>query len=86
MSNKQKPLEERVKEIIVEHLGCDDKEVTPSASFKDDLGADSLDVVEVAMALEEEYSLSEISDDEIDKLKTVGQLLDYLRPRVETTA
>ena len=61
---------ERVKRIVVEHLGVDEAKVTENASFVDDLGADSLDVVELVMALEEEFGL-EISDEDAEKLRTV---------------
>jgi acyl carrier protein len=71
-------LEERVKEIIVEQLGVDASEVTPDASFINDLGADSLDTVELVMALEEEFDL-EIPDEEAEKLDTVGKAIDYIK-------
>ncbi|MDZ7723739.1 MAG: acyl carrier protein [candidate division KSB1 bacterium] len=69
--------QDRVKEIIVEQLGVDANEVTPEASFIDDLGADSLDTVELVMAFEEEFGL-EIPDEEAEKLQTVGDALNYL--------
>jgi acyl carrier protein len=65
-------IEERVKQIIVEQLGVNENEVTPEAKFVDDLGADSLDLVELVMALEEEYN-TEISDEEAEKIQTVGE-------------
>ena len=68
---------DKVKSIIVEQLGVDEEEVTPDASFVDDLGADSLDVVELVMALEEEFTL-EISDEDAEKLTTVKQVIDYI--------
>jgi acyl carrier protein len=71
-------LETRVKEIIVEQLGVDPSEVTPQASFINDLGADSLDTVELVMALEEEFGI-EIPDEEAEKLQSVGQALDYIK-------
>ena len=66
---------ERVKEIIVEQLGVDPEEVTMEASFVNDLGADSLDTVELVMALEEEFNI-EIPDEEAEKLDTVGKAID----------
>ena len=68
---------EKVKQIIVEQLGVDENQVDPSASFVDDLGADSLDIVELVMALEEEYDL-EISDEEAEKIRTVGDVVTYI--------
>ena len=68
-------VEEKVKHIIVEQLGVDEAEVKPEAHFVDDLGADSLDVVELVMALEEEFSL-EISDEDAEKLTTVKQVIE----------
>ncbi len=70
-------VEEKVKHIIVEQLGVDEQEVKPEASFVDDLGADSLDVVELVMALEEEFGL-EISDEDAEKLLSVKQAVDYI--------
>ncbi len=70
-------VEEKVKHIIVEQLGVDEQEVKPQASFVDDLGADSLDVVELVMALEEEFGL-EISDEDAEKLLSVQQAVDYI--------
>ena len=70
-------LEERVHAIIVEQLGVDEKEVTESASFIDDLGADSLDTVELVMAFEEEFDI-EIPDEEAEKIQTVGQAIEYI--------
>ena len=68
---------QRVKDIIVEQLGVNAEEVTPDASFIDDLGADSLDTVELVMALEEEFD-AEIPDEEAENLKTVGQSIKYI--------
>jgi len=68
---------EKVKEIIVEQLGVDPEEVTMEASFVNDLGADSLDTVELVMALEEEFNM-EIPDEEAEKLDTVGKAIDYI--------
>ena len=70
-------VEEKVKHIIVEQLGVDADEVKAEASFVDDLGADSLDVVELVMALEEEFGL-EISDEDAEKLRTVQQAIQYI--------
>ncbi len=70
-------VEERVKKIIVEQLGVKEEEVTPEASFVDDLGADSLDTVELVMALEEEFE-TEIPDEEAEKLTAVGDAIDYI--------
>jgi acyl carrier protein len=71
-------VEEKVKHIIVEQLGVDEDEVKAEASFVDDLGADSLDVVELVMALEEEFSL-EITDEDAEKLTTVAQAIEYIQ-------
>ncbi len=73
-----KDVEARVKEIIVEQLGVDATEVNPAASFVNDLGADSLDTVELVMALEEEFDV-EIPDDQAEKIQTVGQAIDYIK-------
>ena len=70
-------VEERVKSIIVEQLGVDAEEVTPEASFIEDLGADSLDTVELIMAFEEEFGI-EISDDEAEKIKRVKDAVEYI--------
>jgi len=70
-------VEAKVKEIIVQQLGVDAEKVTADASFVDDLGADSLDVVELVMALEEEFGL-EISDEDAEKLTTVGKASAYI--------
>ncbi|MBI3778419.1 MAG: acyl carrier protein [Gammaproteobacteria bacterium] len=70
-------VEERVKKIVVEQLGVNEGEVKPGASFVDDLGADSLDTVELVMALEEEFDC-EIPDDQAEKITTVQQAVDYI--------
>ncbi len=71
-------IEQRVKEIIVEQLGANEGEVKPEAKFVDDLGADSLDLVELVMALEEEYNM-EISDEDAEKILTVGDAIEYIK-------
>lgn len=75
-------VEEKVKHIIVEQLGVDEEEVKPEASFVDDLGADSLDVVELVMALEEEFGL-EINDEDAEKLVSVQQAIQYIDNHVK---
>jgi acyl carrier protein len=74
---KQKEITEKVKQIISEQLGVEEAEVTPSASFVDDLGADSLDTVELVMALEENFDI-EIPDDAAEKIRTVQDAIDYI--------
>jgi acyl carrier protein len=71
-------LEEKVKQIIVDQLGVDGDEVTPQAKFVEDLGADSLDTVELVMALEEEFGI-EIPDEEAEKIVTVKDAIDYIK-------
>jgi len=71
-------VEERVKEIIVEQLGVEAGQVTENAKFVDDLGADSLDTVELVMALEEEFSL-EIPDEDAEKITSVGDAINYIK-------
>ena len=70
-------VQERVKNIIVEQLGVEADQVKPEAQFVNDLGADSLDTVELIMALEEEFDI-EIPDDKADKIKTVGEAVSYI--------
>ena len=71
-------VEERVKKIVVEQLGVKEDEVGPNASFVDDLGADSLDTVELVMALEEEFGTN-IPDEEAEKITTIQQAVDYIK-------
>lgn len=70
-------IDKRVKEIVAEQLGVDEAQVTNEASFMDDLGADSLDTVELVMALEEEFDI-EISDEDAEKIQTVQDAVDYI--------
>ena len=73
---------ERVKKIVVEHLGVDADKVTEQASFIDDLGADSLDTVELVMELEEEFDIN-IPDDVAEKIQTVGQAIEHIEKAIE---
>ena len=75
-------LYEKVKEIIVDQLGVDEEKVTPEARFREDLEADSLDLVELIMAFEDEFG-GEISDEEAQQFKTVGQVVEYVKMRQE---
>ena len=77
-------IEERVKEIIIEQLGVDAGQVNESAKFVDDLGADSLDTVELVMALEEEFSL-EIPDEDAEKITSVGDAINYIEQATART-
>jgi acyl carrier protein len=74
-------VEERIKKIIAEQLGVEEEEVVPEASFVDDLGADSLDTVELVMALEEEFDI-EIPDEDAEKILTVGRAIEYIKEKV----
>ena len=78
-----KNVEDKVKQIIVEQLGVDEGEVTQSASFVDDLGADSLDTVELVMAFEEEFSI-EIPDDAAEKIQTVGDAIGFIKSNAKS--
>ena len=83
--NENMSVDENVKQIIVEQLGVNPDEVTPEASFIDDLGADSLDTVELVMAFEEEFN-AEIPDEEAEKLRTVGDAIKYIEERMKANA
>ncbi len=74
-------LEERVTNIIVNHLNISQEEVIPEASFVDDLGADSLDIVELVMAMEEEFGI-EIPDEDAEKIQTIGDAIAYLKEKL----
>lgn len=73
-------VEEKIKKIISEQLGVEEDEVLPEAKFVDDLGADSLDTVELVMALEEEFDI-EIPDEEAEKIQTVGAAIDFIKEK-----
>jgi acyl carrier protein len=73
---------EKVKKMIVEQLGVNESEVVPEAKFIDDLGADSLDIVELVMALEDEYSI-EIPDEDAEKIETVGDAIRYIEEHIK---
>jgi len=77
-------VEERVKNIIVEQLNVDAESVTPEASFIEDLGADSLDIVELVMTMEEEFDL-EIPDEDAEKIKSVGDVITYVQNKSKAT-
>ena len=85
MTTKTNEIEARVKKIVVEQLGVKEDEVTVDASFVDDLGADSLDTVELVMALEEEFEV-EIPDDEAEKIVTIKDAVAYIVSHSETKA
>jgi acyl carrier protein len=80
MADQQSSIEERVRKIIVEQLGVKEDQVTPEAKFIEDLGADSLDTVELVMALEEEFG-QEIPDEEAEKLQSVGDVSKFIEER-----
>jgi len=73
-------IEDKVKECIVTQLGVNDEEVTPEAAFIDDLGADSLDIVELVMAFEEKFGI-EIPDEDAEKIRTVGNAVSYIKEK-----
>ncbi len=75
-------LEDRVSAIVVEQLGVTKEELAPKASFIDDLGADSLDIVELVMAMEEEFDI-EIPDDDAEKIQTIEDVITYVKAKIE---
>jgi acyl carrier protein len=75
-------LEDRVSAIVVEQLGVSKEELAPGASFIDDLGADSLDIVELVMAMEEEFDI-EIPDDDAEKIQTIKDVISYVKGKIE---
>src|SRR5437879_491647 len=75
-------VEERVIEIVCENLGVNKEQVTRNTSFQEDIGADSLDIVELVMELEEEFEIT-IPDEEAEKIKTVGQAIDYIEAKLK---
>jgi acyl carrier protein len=74
-------LEQRISEMIIEQLGATKEEIVPEASFIDDLGADSLDIVELVMAMEETFDI-EIPDDDAEKIQTIGDAFSYVKERL----
>ena len=78
---EQEEIFEKIKKVIVDNLGVSESAVTMEASFIDDLGADSLDIVELVMALEEEFNI-EIPDNDAEKVVTVGDVVDYIKENV----
>ena len=78
-------IEDKVKQLIVEQLGVDEAEVTPAAHFIDDLGADSLDIVELVMTFEESFEI-EIPDEEAEKIQTVKDAVDYIQSHAKSSA
>lgn len=93
MTTSKKSIEERVKEVIVNQLDVNEEQVTPEASFLTDLGADSLDTVELVMAFEEEFEeelksidMKEIPESDAEKLQTVQQVIDYFKEKISAAA
>lgn len=82
MTQDQGTVNERLKRIISEQLGVDESQVTPEASFEEDLNADSLDLVELIMSLEEEFGV-EISEEEAEKIRTVGDAEEFIREHAQ---
>lgn len=82
MAAEQGSIEDRLKKIIADQLGVDESQVIPSASFEEDLNADSLDLVELIMSLEEEFGI-EISEEDAEKIRTVGDAIEYIREHQE---
>ena len=80
---KERSVEDRIKQLIVMNLGVNDDEITANASFTDDLGADSLDAVELVMAVEDEFDIA-IDDMDAEEIKTVGQLIDHVKKAVSS--
>lgn len=74
---------DKLKAIIAEQFGVEESSITPEMSFEDDLGADSVDIVELSMALEEEFEVEEMSEEDVTGIHTVGDLLKYLQERLE---
>ena len=74
-------IEQKIRAIIIDQLGADEDEVTPEASFLEDLGADSLDIVELVMALEEEFKI-EIPDEDVEGMRTVQDVINYIKKHV----
>lgn len=72
----------KLKEIVVDRLNVEEDQIKPESSFVEDLGADSLDIVELIMGIEEEFDI-EISDDDAEKLTTVGEALDYIKAKID---
>ena len=78
-------IQKRVNAIIVDQLGCEPTSLAPEASLLDDLGADSLDVVELVMALEEEFSI-EVPDDDVENIRTIGDVISYVGAKAQASA